>query len=67
ALDAVRERCGDLPTPVLALLSALTARLVLPGQMLLAAFTLFTAALLARHLTTRKRPSARTTEGTSRA
>ncbi|MFE7211995.1 AzlC family ABC transporter permease [Streptomyces sp. NPDC001698] len=67
ALDAVRERCGDLPTPVLALLSALTARLVLPGQMLLAAFTLFTAALLARHRTTRKRPSTRTTEGTSRA
>ncbi|MFB7114159.1 AzlC family ABC transporter permease [Streptomyces sp. NPDC056190] len=63
ALDAVRERCGDLPTPVLALLSALTARLVLPGQMLLAAFTLFTAALLARHLATRKR----TTEGMSRA
>ncbi|MFD4597214.1 AzlC family ABC transporter permease [Streptomyces sp. NPDC058464] len=48
ALDAVRERRGDLPTPVLALLSALVARLVLPGQMLLAAFTLFTAALLVR-------------------
>ncbi|MFB6716423.1 MULTISPECIES: AzlC family ABC transporter permease [unclassified Streptomyces] len=55
ALDAVRERRGDLPTPVLALLSALTARLVFPGQMLLAAFTLFTAALLARRFTTDKR------------
>ncbi|MEU9447571.1 AzlC family ABC transporter permease [Streptomyces sp. NPDC048277] len=48
ALDAVRERRDDLPTPVLALLSALVARLVLPGQMLLVAFTLFTAALLVR-------------------
>ncbi|MER5793483.1 AzlC family ABC transporter permease [Streptomyces sp. NPDC001980] len=48
ALDAVRERRDDLPTPVLALLSALVARLVLPGQLLPAAFTLFTAALLIR-------------------
>ncbi|MER5753265.1 AzlC family ABC transporter permease [Streptomyces sp. NPDC002088] len=54
-LDAVAERRGDLPTPVLALLSALAARLVFPGQMLLAAFTLFTAALLAQHLATSKR------------
>ncbi|GHG62721.1 AzlC family ABC transporter permease [Streptomyces griseocarneus] len=57
ALDAVRERRGDLPTPVLALLSALAARLILPGQLLPAAFTLFTAALLTRHLTTRRRPA----------
>ncbi|MGW1105898.1 AzlC family ABC transporter permease [Streptomyces sp. NPDC002540] len=63
ALDAVRERRGDLPTPVLALLSALAARLVFPGQMLLAAFTLFTAALLARRFTAGKR----TGEGASRA
>ncbi|MFJ9469327.1 AzlC family ABC transporter permease [Streptomyces caniferus] len=55
ALDALRERRGDLPTPVLALLSALVARLVLPHQMLLAAFALFTAALLIRHFTARKR------------
>lgn len=53
ALDAIRERRHDLPTPVLALLSALAARLLLPGEMLLVAFALFTAALLARHLATR--------------
>ncbi|MFB6991133.1 AzlC family ABC transporter permease [Streptomyces sp. NPDC056230] len=63
ALDAVREQRGDLPTPVLALLSALAARLFFPGQMLLAAFTLFTAALLTRQSTTGKR----TGEGASRA
>ncbi|MER8091030.1 AzlC family ABC transporter permease [Streptomyces sp. NPDC087532] len=63
ALDAVREQRGDLPTPVLALLSALAARLFFPGQMLLVAFTLFTAALLARRFTTGKR----TGEGASRA
>ncbi|MEV7959680.1 AzlC family ABC transporter permease [Streptomyces sp. NPDC058316] len=63
ALDAVREQRGDLPTPVLALLSALAARLFFPGQMLLVAFTLFTAALLGRRFTTGKR----TGEGASRA
>ncbi|SDP34805.1 4-azaleucine resistance probable transporter AzlC [Streptomyces sp. cf386] len=57
ALDAVRDRRGDLPTPLLALLSALAARLLLPGQMLLAAFTLFLAGLLARHLATTRKPS----------
>ncbi|MGW6905370.1 AzlC family ABC transporter permease [Streptomyces sp. NPDC054940] len=57
ALDAVRDRHGDLPTPLLALLSALAARLLLPGQMLLAAFTLFLAGLLARHLATARKPS----------
>ncbi|MFE3903248.1 AzlC family ABC transporter permease [Streptomyces sp. NPDC059153] len=58
ALDAVRDRRNDLPTPALALLSALAARLVFPGQMLLAAFTLFTAGLLIRrHLTAPKRPA----------
>ncbi|OAH12446.1 inner membrane protein YgaZ [Streptomyces jeddahensis] len=67
ALDAVRDRRGDLPTPVLALLSALAARLVYPSQMLLVAFALFTAGLLARHVmtgrnttsgnTTRRKPS----------
>ncbi|MEV7525383.1 AzlC family ABC transporter permease [Streptomyces sp. NPDC091371] len=57
ALDALRDLRGDLPTPALALLSAVAARLLLPGQMLLAAFALFTAGLLARHFTTRRRPS----------
>ncbi|MET9760431.1 AzlC family ABC transporter permease [Streptomyces sp. NPDC006372] len=56
ALDAVRELRGDLPTPVLALLCALAARLLLPHQMLLAAFALFTAGLLARHLVTGRKP-----------
>lgn len=57
ALDAVRSRRGDLPTPLLALLSALAARLLFPGQLLPVAFALFTAGLLARHLTTRRKPS----------
>ncbi|MYU50788.1 MULTISPECIES: AzlC family ABC transporter permease [Streptomyces] len=55
ALDAVRDLRGDLPTPALALLSALAARLLLPDQLLPAAFALFTAALLARHLATGRR------------
>ena len=57
ALDATRARRHDLPTPVLALLSALVARLVFPGQMLLAAFVLFTAALLAQRLVVTRRPT----------
>lgn len=57
ALDAVRDRRGDLPTPLLALLSALAARLLFPGQLLPVAFALFTAGLLARHLTAGRRPS----------
>lgn len=57
ALDAVRDRRGDLPTPLLALLSALAARLLLPGQLLLVAFTLFLAGLLARHLASARKPS----------
>ncbi|CAL9340624.1 hypothetical protein SUDANB15_00254 [Streptomyces sp. enrichment culture] len=52
ALDAIRDLHGDVPTPVLALLSAVAARLVFPDQMLLAAFALFTTGLLARHLAT---------------
>ncbi|MFC9279124.1 AzlC family ABC transporter permease [Streptomyces collinus] len=56
ALDAVRDLRGDLPTPLLALLSAVAGRLLLPGQMLLAAFALFTAGLLARHVATVRRP-----------
>ncbi|WP_372443616.1 AzlC family ABC transporter permease [Streptomyces adelaidensis] len=57
ALDAVRDLRGDLPTPVLAVLSALAARLVLPSQMLMVAFALFTAGLLARHFAAGRRPS----------
>ncbi|MFG2134955.1 AzlC family ABC transporter permease [Streptomyces sp. NPDC048751] len=57
ALDAVRDLRGDLPVPVLAVLSALAARLLFPDEMLLAAFTLFTAALLARHRMTGRKPS----------
>lgn len=56
ALDALRDLRGDLPTPALALFSALAARLFFPGQMLLASFALFTATLLGRHLTTARRP-----------
>lgn len=48
ALEALRNWREDLPTPVLALLGALAARLLFPGQMLLAAFTMFTVALMAR-------------------
>lgn len=56
AIDAVRELGRDPATPAIALLSALAARLLLPGQMLPAAFALFTAALLARRFTTARRP-----------
>ncbi|MFD9127745.1 AzlC family ABC transporter permease [Kitasatospora sp. NPDC059571] len=56
ALDALKDRRGDLPTPLLALFSALIARLVLPGQLLATAFVLFTAGLLARRLVTRRSP-----------
>ncbi|GHE08205.1 AzlC family ABC transporter permease [Streptomyces alanosinicus] len=56
ALDAVRDRRGDLPTLPLALLSALTARLLFPGGLLPAAFALFTAGLLIRRLATRESP-----------
>ncbi|MFD6275121.1 AzlC family ABC transporter permease [Streptomyces sp. NPDC060209] len=57
ALDAIRDLRGDLPTPVLALLSAVAARLLFPEQMLLAAFALFTAGLLARRVATGRRPT----------
>ena len=50
ALDALRDRRGDLPTPVLAVLSALIARWLFPGQFLLAAFVAFTAGLMVRRL-----------------
>ncbi|GAA4705023.1 branched-chain amino acid ABC transporter permease [Phytohabitans rumicis] len=55
ALDAIRARHGDLPTPVIALLAAIAARLAFPGQMLLGAFALFTAAVVTRRLITNRR------------
>jgi 4-azaleucine resistance transporter AzlC len=49
AMDAVRvER--DIPSPVLALLCALAALALAPGQLLIAAMSLFVAALIARFL-----------------
>ncbi|MCW8376081.1 AzlC family ABC transporter permease [Streptomyces justiciae] len=56
ALDALRGLRGDLPTPLLALLSALIARVLVPGQLLPVAFALFTAGLLVRAAATRNRP-----------
>ncbi|MFF2807407.1 AzlC family ABC transporter permease [Streptomyces sp. NPDC058000] len=55
AIDAIRDRRGDLATPALALISALVARLAFPEQLLPAAFALFTAGLLARHFVTGRR------------
>ncbi|MEV3853841.1 AzlC family ABC transporter permease [Streptomyces sp. NPDC050095] len=51
ALDALRAH-PDVVTPVLALACALFARFVFPGQLLVVAFALFTAGLMARHLGT---------------
>jgi branched chain amino acid efflux pump len=48
AIDAFRAR-RDIPTPVLGLVCALIARCEFPGQMLLAAFVMFSAGLLASH------------------
>lgn len=55
ALDALRDLRGDLPTPLLAVLSALAAGLLFPDQLLAAAFALFTTGLLARHFTAGRR------------
>ncbi|EHY87549.1 AzlC family ABC transporter permease [Saccharomonospora azurea] len=57
ALDALRNLDGELFTPALAVFSAVIARILFPGQLLLAAVSLLTAGLLARHVTTRKRHS----------
>lgn len=57
ALDALKDTRGDLPTPVLALGCALAALLFFPDQMLLAAFALFAAVLLVRHLVPHRRSS----------
>jgi 4-azaleucine resistance transporter AzlC len=53
AIDAFRVR-RDIPAPVLAVACALIARFTFPGQMLLAAFALFTTGLLARYACQRK-------------
>lgn len=57
ALEALRDRRGDLPTPVLALLCALAARLLCPGELLPVAFALFTGGLLARRRFADRRPA----------
>ncbi|WP_324188741.1 AzlC family ABC transporter permease [Nocardia flavorosea] len=53
AVDGFRAE-RDIPVPVLALLCALIARVLLPGQMLLVALGLFLAALLLRRVLTEK-------------
>lgn len=55
ALDALRDQRGDLPTPVLAVFSALMARWLFPGQFLLAAFVVFTAGLSVRRVVSVRR------------
>jgi 4-azaleucine resistance transporter AzlC len=59
AIEAIRSRPRDLPTPVLALLAAVAARLLFPGQLLLAAFLLFTIALIARQQLSRRAETTR--------
>lgn len=54
AIDAFRAR-RDLPTPLLALVCALVARFVFPGQLLLTAFVFFTVGLLARYALVRRK------------
>lgn len=63
AVDAIRARRDDLVTPALALLSGVIARLAFPGQMLLVAFGLFTAILVARQLVSRGRPALSVPDG----
>ncbi|WP_197322153.1 AzlC family ABC transporter permease [Saccharomonospora sp. NB11] len=55
ALDALRTLHGDLVTPILAVASAIVARLLFPDQLLLAAVSLLTVGLLAQHVTTSRR------------
>ncbi|MFJ3790704.1 AzlC family ABC transporter permease [Kitasatospora sp. NPDC090091] len=66
-VDAYRAR-RDIATPALALVCALAARFVLPGQMLLAATGLFTAGLLVRYARAKHRtPDAPTAKEPARA
>ncbi|MBC6470420.1 AzlC family ABC transporter permease [Actinomadura alba] len=53
AIDAFRAR-RDIPIPLLALACALVGRFAFPGQMLPAAFAIFTAGLLTRYAWTRR-------------
>ena len=55
AIEAISAGRDDLPTPVLAAGSVLAARLLVPGELLLTAFALFSAGLLARYLVTSQR------------
>jgi 4-azaleucine resistance transporter AzlC len=57
-LDALRER-PDLPTLVLAAASAVLARVLAPGSMLLVAMTVLTAGLVVRHHLPRRREPTR--------
>ncbi|KAB1940290.1 branched-chain amino acid ABC transporter permease [Micromonospora sp. ALFpr18c] len=57
AIEAIRARRHDLPTPLLALLAALATYLSLPNQFLPVALTLFTTALLVRRFLTTRRPT----------
>lgn len=61
AVDAIRARRDDLGTPALALLCALIARFVFPGQLLLVAFGLFAAALVGRQVAARPAPQSAAT------
>lgn len=56
AVDAFRVR-RDVPTPILALLSALVARVIARDQMLVGAMSLFLVTLLTRFLWQRRRES----------
>ncbi|MGI9008666.1 MAG: AzlC family ABC transporter permease [Streptosporangiaceae bacterium] len=53
AIDAFRAT-RDVPAPILAVTCALAARVIVPGQLLLAGFALFAAGLLARYVLRRK-------------
>ncbi|MET8975834.1 AzlC family ABC transporter permease [Streptomyces sp. NPDC004539] len=55
AVDAIRDSAGDKVTPGLALASALVAKVLFPGELLLTAFVLFTTALMARRLLTARK------------
>lgn len=54
ALEALRNWREDVPTPALALLSALVARVVFPSELLPAAFAMFTVGLLARRVVVKR-------------
>jgi 4-azaleucine resistance transporter AzlC len=57
ALEALRNWRADVPTPVLAVLSALTARVLFPGALLPTAFAMFTVGLLVRRAALKRSPA----------